>query len=256
MTNTDVVMIGIDSPSTWMVFNALDRAVGVDQAVIEDRVSGRARLGARARQFGWLRVAGQVAFRLVLIPILRRRSTRRCREIRQRAGLNATPPDRRRITRVPSINDPVARVALEALAPTVVVVAGTRIIAGSVLGAIPATFLNLHAGITPHYRGVHGGYWALASGDATHCGVTVHVVDQGVDTGDIIAQARIAPTDRDTFVTYPLLQLDSGLPLLIDAVRAALEDRLQRSAPAGPSRQWYHPTAGEYLMTWLRRGVR
>jgi folate-dependent phosphoribosylglycinamide formyltransferase PurN len=252
----DVVMIGVDSPNTWMVFNAVDRAVGVGQAVIEDRVPARALLRARARRFGWLAAAGQVAFRVVVIPILRRQSTRRCREIRQRAGLNPTPPSPRRVTRVPSINDPLARAALEALAPAVVVVAGTRIIAGSLLGAVPATFLNLHAGITPRYRGVHGGYWALASGDAEHCGVTVHVVDEGVDTGHIIAQAQIAPTHRDTFVTYPLLQLHSGLPLLIDAVRAALDNRLQASAASGPSRQWYHPTVGGYLMTWLRTGVR
>jgi folate-dependent phosphoribosylglycinamide formyltransferase PurN len=146
--------------------------------------------------------------------------------------------------------------ALRDLAPQVVVVAGTRIISQSVLEAITATFINLHAGMTPRYRGVHGGYWALACGDREHCGVTVHVVDPGVDTGDVIAQARIEPTERDTFATYPLLQLVAGLPLLTGAVRAALEGTLQQRPASGPSRQWYHPTLWGYLVTWLRRGVR
>ena len=154
------------------------------------------------------------------------------------------------------MNAPATLDALQRLAPRVVVVAGTRIISGSVLDAVEAPFLNMHAGITPRYRGVHGGYWALASDDREHCGVTVHIVDRGVDTGAVIAQARIEPTTHDSFATYPLLQLVAGLPLLVDAVRAALGGRLEQVPTSGPSRQWYHPTAWGYLATWIRRGVR
>jgi folate-dependent phosphoribosylglycinamide formyltransferase PurN len=147
--------------------------------------------------------------------------------------------------------------ALKRSAPRVVVVGGTRIISGEVLDAVAAPFLNMHAGMTPRYRGVHGGYWALASGDREHCGVTVHVVDRGVDTGAVVAQARIEPTSRDSFATYPYLQLVTGLPLLVGAVRAALRGTLAESEGVpGPSRQWYHPTAWGYLATRVRRGVR
>jgi folate-dependent phosphoribosylglycinamide formyltransferase PurN len=86
--------------------------------------------------------------------------------------------------------------------------------------------------------------------------VTVHVVDPGVDTGGVVAQARIQPTARDTFATYPQLQLVAGVPLLVEAVRAAIEGRLEPVAADGRSRQWYHPTAWRYLVTWLRAGVR
>ena len=41
----------------------------------------------------------------------------------------------------------------------------------------------MHAGITPQYRGVHGGYWAVVNNDPEHCGVTIHFVDKGIDTG-------------------------------------------------------------------------
>jgi methionyl-tRNA formyltransferase len=190
------------------------------------------------------------------MPLLERVSRRRREEILQQAGLVARRPAERIVTRVSSINDPAAMAALRDLAPRVVVVGGTRIISRAVLDATPATFLNMHAGITPRYRGVHGGYWALACGDAEHCGVTVHVIDPGVDTGDIVAQSRIEPSARDNFATYPYLQLVAGLPLLVDAVRAALDDRLARTSASGPSRQWYHPTARRYLGTWLRTGVR
>jgi folate-dependent phosphoribosylglycinamide formyltransferase PurN len=251
-----LVMLASDSPAPWRVSPARDRAVGVEHVVIEDDVSARGVLTARARRLGWATAAGQVAFRLAVQPLVERFSRRRSGEIITSAGLTSTAAPEDRVTRVPSVNDPVATDVLRRLAPRVVVVAGTRIISAQVLDAIPAAFLNMHAGITPRYRGVHGGYWALASGDRAHCGVTVHLVDAGVDTGGVIAQAQIDPRPGDTFATYPLLQLVAGLPLLIEAVRAALEGSLEPISVGGPSRQWYHPTAWDYLLTWLRRGVR
>lgn len=256
MSRGGVVLLAIDSPGTWRVFNALDVSVGVDHVVIERQVSSRALLAARARRLGWLTVAGQVAFRIALQPLVERFSRARSAEILAGAGLSAAPAPAGRITRVPSVNAPETAAVLERLAPRVVVVAGTRIIARDLLERSTAVFINMHAGMTPRYRGVHGGYWALACGDPEHCGVTVHVVDPGVDTGDVIAQARIEPTPRDTFATYPQLQLVTGLPLLTGAVRAAIESRLEQHPTDGPSRQWYHPTAWGYLITWRRRGVR
>ena len=256
MSRSGVVMLAIDAPGPWRIFNALDAAGGVDHVVIESQISSRTLLAARARRLGRLTVAGQIAFRVAIQPLVDRLSRRRNEEILAAAGLDSTPAPAERITHVPSVNAPETAAALERLEPRVVVVAGTRIIGRELLESSAAVFVNMHAGITPRYRGVHGGYWALACGDPEHCGVTVHVVDPGVDTGDVIAQASIDPTRRDTFATYPQLQLVAGLPLLLDAVRAVLEGRLEQHPALGPSRQWYHPTAWGYLATWLRRGVR
>jgi folate-dependent phosphoribosylglycinamide formyltransferase PurN len=249
-----VVMLAIDSPSTWMVFDALDRAIGVDHVVVEEQVSGRALLAARARRLGWRTAAGQALFRLLIQPLVEWASRRRTREIASGIGSSRPGPDR--VTHVPSVNDRRTAETLRRLDPRVVVVAGTRIIKDEILGAVEAPFINMHAGMTPRYRGVHGGYWALAQGDHEHCGVTVHLVDPGVDTGAVIAQARIQPGPRDSFATYPLLQLSAGLPLLVEAVRSALEGSLEPVEVDGPSRQWYHPTAWGYVLTRLRRGVR
>ena len=80
----------------------------------------------------------------------------------------------------------------------------------------------MHAGITPAYRGVHGGYWALAEGRTDLVGTTIHLVDEGIDTGGVIEQASFSPTEADTFVTYPYLHTAAGLPPLIEAVRGIL----------------------------------
>ena len=67
----------------------------------------------------------------------------------------------------------------------------------------------------------------LVAGDLEHCGVTVHKIDRGIDTGAIAAQALIKPTTRDNFSTYPLLQIANAIPLLKEAVRDALNGKLE-----------------------------
>jgi methionyl-tRNA formyltransferase len=89
------------------------------------------------------------------------------------------------------------------------------------------------------------------------CGVTVHEVDTGVDTGRILGQTRITPNGTDNFVTYGILQEAAGLPLLKRAIRDACDGRLQSvPAPDGESRQWTHPTLGQYIHHRVKSGVK
>ena len=103
---------------------------------------------------------------------------------------------------------------------------GTRIIAARVLESAGCPVVNMHAGITLRYRGVHGGYWALAEQHPDWVGTTVHLVDPGIDTGGILAQTTFEVSDEDTIATYPDLHLVHGLPLLgaqVDKVMAGTE---------------------------------
>lgn len=255
--SSGVVMLTGDGESTRIVFHALERAVGVDRVIVERPVPTKQLLKRRAQKLGYATVAGQILFKLVIEKELQLRSRRRAREIKKELDLDDAPlPSDKRLD-VPSVNAEETIAALRALSPKVVVVNGTRIIAKRVLEAIDAPFVNTHAGITPLYRGVHGGYWALANGDREHCGVTVHLVDPGIDTGRILGQASIAPTAADSYATYPLLQTAAGIPLLVDAVRAAQRGRLETSpAPEGKSRLWSHPTLAQYVRARLKYGAR
>jgi methionyl-tRNA formyltransferase len=257
MSDDRIVLLGGDHRSTRIVCRALRAHFTLAAAIIENEIPRGQLITRRIQRLGWPTVLGQLAFQTLVSPVLARQGRARVREILAEHQLADTPFDPDILRRVPSVNAEATTALLRDLRPKVVVVNGTRIIARRVLECVPATFINTHAGITPLYRGVHGGYWALANGDPEHCGVTVHVVDPGIDTGAIIAQARISPTPRDTFATYTTLQLAAGIPLLIAAIRAALDDHLtQTPAPAGESRLWYHPTLGQYLRRRLGQGVR
>ena len=160
---------------------------------------------------------------------------------------------------MPSVNDDETIALLASLQPDVVVVHGTRIIAARVLESAGCPVVNMHAGITLRYRGVHGGYWALAEQHPDWVGTTVHLVDPGIDTGGILAQTTFEVSGEDTIATYPDLHLVHGLPLLgaqMDKVMAgaALEPLPASVAPG--SGFYYHPTIWGYLWRRWRSGVR
>jgi len=71
-----------------------------------------------------------------------------------------------------------------------------QIIKSDLRQAAPKGFINCHAGALPYYRGRNVLNWALINGESRF-GVTVHHIDDGIDTGDIIRQdfVDIRPDD-------------------------------------------------------------
>ena len=240
-----------------VVYNAVARHHPIARVLVEEPMPRTRLLARRIRRLGLPIVAGQVLFQALAAPVLARRAAARLREIQAEYALDETPIPAAVITRVRSMNSAEARALLAGLAPRAVLVFGTRILAPDTLAAVDARFINLHAGITPLYRGVHGGYWALHDGHPEHFGATVHLVDAGIDTGAVLAQVYVTPTQRDDFATYPLLQTAAALPALVEAVGQALAGALvPRAAAAGPSSLRTHPTLGGYLRARVGRGVK
>ncbi len=252
-----VVLLAGPGPSTNIVHHALAAAFPGVVAVIEDPVPRSQLVRRRAKRLGWRTVTGQVLFMGCAAPVLGALGRRRVAEILGEAGLVDRPVPA--AERVPSVNSEAARDALRRLDPSVVVVNGTRIISAATLGAVPAPFVNMHAGITPRYRGVHGGYWALAEGRPDLVGTTIHLIDTGIDTGPPLAQVTFDVTRRDSFATYPYLHLAAGIPLLLRCVTELSEGRTEPVTPpvdaGGASVLRYHPTLWSYARDRIRRGV-
>ncbi len=79
-----------------------------------------------------------------------------------------------------------------------VVLAGfMRIVGPQLLAAFPRRIINIHPSLLPKHRGLRAWEQALAAGDSV-AGCTVHYVDEGVDTGEIIAQAEVDVLPVDT----------------------------------------------------------
>jgi len=100
-----------------------------------------------------------------------------------------------------------------------------QILRSEILSLPPMGFINCHAGELPFYRGRNILNWALIN-DAKQFGVTVHYVDEGIDTGDIIEQAIEPITDEDTYATL----LDRAIVLCADVLYTAVCKLFEGSA--------------------------
>jgi methionyl-tRNA formyltransferase len=87
------------------------------------------------------------------------------------------------------LTEPAAIAAVKALNPTVLVHAGAGILRRELLATAPLGAVNAHMGILPRYRGMNVAEWAKLEGNPVGC--TVHVVDAGIDTGDILAVKEV-----------------------------------------------------------------
>ena len=82
--------------------------------------------------------------------------------------------------------------------PDLVVLAGfMKILPPEFVAALTPNLINTHPSLLPKYPGAHAVRDALADG-AKVTGVTIHVVDEGVDTGPHIAQAEVAVLPDET----------------------------------------------------------
>ncbi len=107
------------------------------------------------------------------------------------------------VTVVPFIEDRVKwdqnlATELSRLKPSLVVSAGfMKILGPVVLRFYQGKIINTHPALLPAFPGAHAVRDALAAG-VTETGTTIHFIDKGVDTGEVIAQARVKVELGDT----------------------------------------------------------
>ncbi len=90
----------------------------------------------------------------------------------------------------------------------------------------PKKTINCHAGRLPYYRGRNILNWVLIN-DEKEFGITVHYVDEGIDTGDIILQKIYEITDDDTYATLLERAYDGCAELLYNAIKLIQNGNVQ-----------------------------
>lgn len=247
MQNKRIVFLASDCDSSRWVFNALRKEFDFCGVIIENPVARKILFKNRVKRLGLMQVTGQALFSLLAVPVIRMLSVKRTRQLKYEFQLDDTAfPSG--IFRVPSVNDAACKALLQQLNPDIVVVNGTRIISKSILTSTHARFINMHVGITPAYRGSHGGYWALRNNDADNFGTTIHQVDAGIDTGTVLKQVFVKPASNDTFTTYPVLQVAIGIQALKDVLLQTTTYKTDILKSKTKGKVWYQPTLWDYLL--------
>ena len=88
-----------------------------------------------------------------------------------------------------------------------------RLIRPSELAIARAGSVGLHPSLLPRYRGSHPHWWALRNHE-TDAGMTLYVLDEGIDTGPILGQRRVPIGPDDTFRSLYLRATAEVAPLL------------------------------------------
>jgi methionyl-tRNA formyltransferase len=143
------------------------------------------------------------------------------------AGLDVWQPERPR-----HVLDAFRALDVDACA----VVAYGALLPADVLAAGGRGFVNLHFSLLPRWRGAAPVQHAIRAGDAT-TGITTFVLDEGMDTGPILATLEEPIRTDDTAGTVLDRLAETGAPVLVDSVRALV-------AGATPTPQ---PTEGATL---------
>src|SRR5438270_4031685 len=108
---------------------------------------------------------------------------------------------------------------LQALHPGAIIVVGYgRIIPPWMLELPRYGNINVHASLLPKYRGAAPVQWALAQGE-TVSGVTTMLLNEGLDTGDILLQKEMAIRPEDTALTYAPRLAEMGADTIVETLR-------------------------------------
>jgi methionyl-tRNA formyltransferase len=91
------------------------------------------------------------------------------------------------VVEVPHVNHSKVSALVDRLKPDIIAVFGTGLIRGPLLAGGRLGIINLHGGLSPHYRGSDCTFWALYNGEPDQVGCTLHFIDPGIDTGNLIA---------------------------------------------------------------------
>jgi methionyl-tRNA formyltransferase len=127
-----------------------------------------------------------------------------------------------------------------------------QILKKEIINSAPEKFINCHAGALPFYRGRNILNWVLINGE-TEFGVTVHYVDETIDTGDIIIQKFVPIKRTDKYGDLLIKAYKSCADILYDALILIKEKKVCRI-----KQKSVHPIGfycskrckGDELITW------
>ena len=140
-----------------------------------------------------------------------------------------------------SLRSEKAQEELAGLKPDVIVIAAYgKLLPSPVLNTPPHGCLNLHPSLLPKYRGPSPVPTAILDGEEI-TGVTLMLLDEGMDTGPIVTQREYALTGRETAACLTLSLFQTGAQLLLDTlgpwVEGLVEARPQEAAISTTTRK-------------------
>ena len=141
------------------------------------------------------------------------------------------------------INSAATAERIRTLDPDLILMCGGPILEECIFSIPRLGALNLQWGISDRYRGQHGIFYPLATGNFDAIGATVHRIDSGINTGEALLQfyPALDPGDTESSIEVKIAQLI--VPTLIDFLKTLTVNQL-RTPLRGKA---IDPTAGQNI---------
>ena len=142
------------------------------------------------------------------------------------------------------------------LKPDLFIVSSFRNILDKKLLSLPKLgAINLHMSLLPKYRGPHPENWAIINNEKT-VGFTVHYIDEGIDTGDIIVQSEIAILPEDDILTLTFKLAEKAPELLVKVLKDFEMFKLQCKPQNESMKSFFPPRKQEDgLIDWKKKSI-
>lgn len=138
---------------------------------------------------------------------------------------------------------------VERMAPDLVICAYyPRIFPRRLIDIPPLGCVNVHPGLLPDYRGTFPTPWCILNNEK-EIGVTLHYMDEGVDTGDVLVQKRHPIGADETGHELYRRSMKLCADLLIGNFDALLRKEI-KSRPQAPGGSYYNRIAPQYRIDW------
>lgn len=205
----------------------------------------------RVKKCGLLNTLSQLI--LHFLNVSRSKTKKRINEIIKKDWTEKTIIPKNKIITVQSINDSKVYNILKKHKPKTVIVSNTSIINNNLLNLSNTHFVNIHPGMLPFYRGQFGAYWAIYNKDIENVGVSIALIDSGIDTGKIIKQSPCSiDLKRDTPQTFIYQQYAVGRYLLLDVLKTFNSKNLEFIPGDEKGKLYYPPTLGQHIK-WIKK---
>lgn len=132
---------------------------------------------------------------------------------------------------VADINSAEAVDFVRARLPDIVLVNGTNLLRRPVLALLPSIrlgIINLHTGLSPYSRGGNCNLFMVLEGHPELVGVTIHHINRGIDSGDIILSMQVPMFPDDNYEMLDIRTFDTGIDALLSAAQQLDEGRAAR----------------------------
>ncbi len=161
-----------------------------------------------------------------------------------------------------SINKPASINWINKLKPDLIISHGPERLSQELINIAKYGGINVHWGLSPTYRGTHTIRWPLLEGKPEWIGVTIHLLDQNLDTGSIIYQAKPKLVQGYSFrqIEYSLTNLACKiLPQAVKEVLSGQSKMAQQDLTIGRtyhSKDWAQEYEVKLTVEYIARQIR